>query len=77
MEERGTTLSERCTPFTSRHNHQFPKKRIMGKKTLVNAQTDQDVNEFLDAVKNKKRREYGKALLDIMKEITGKEPKIW
>ncbi len=49
----------------------------MGKKTLVNAQTDQDVNEFLDAVKNKKRREYGKALLDIMKEITGKEPKIW
>jgi len=49
----------------------------MAKKTLVNAETDRNVDEFIDAVKNKKRRADAKQLLAIMKEITGKEPKIW
>ena len=47
------------------------------KKTLVNTETDKDVNEFIANVKNKRRREDAKILLEIMKDITDKEPKIW
>ncbi len=46
-------------------------------KTLVNTETDKDVNEFIEAVSNKKRKEDSKILLTILKEMTGKEPKIW
>ncbi|MEO1263017.1 MAG: DUF1801 domain-containing protein [Bacteroidota bacterium] len=47
------------------------------KKKLVNAETDRDVNEFIEAVTHKKRKADSKAILEVMKEITGKEPKIW
>ena len=49
----------------------------MAKKTLVNSETDKNVNEFIEAVKNKRRKEDSKVLLEIMKEITRVEPKIW
>ena len=45
--------------------------------TLVNAETNKNVDEFIEAVSNKKRKEDAKRLLAFMKEITGKEPKIW
>ena len=47
------------------------------KKTLVNAETDKSVEEFIEGVANSKRKEDAKTLLPIFKEITGKEPKIW
>ncbi len=47
------------------------------KKTLVNTETDRDVNEFIEAVKNKRRKEDAKVLLELMKSVTGVEPKIW
>ena len=46
-------------------------------KKLVNAETDKDVNAFIEAVDHKKRKADSKVLLEIIKEITGKEPKIW
>lgn len=46
-------------------------------KKLVNSETDKDVNEFIDNVSNKKRKADAEVLLAMMKEITGKEPKIW
>lgn len=49
----------------------------MAKKKLVNAETDRDVGEFLAGVTNKKRREDSLQVLEIMQEITGKEPKVW
>ncbi len=49
----------------------------MAKKTLVNAETDKDVYAFVEAVANQKRKADAKVLLEVFKEITGKEPKIW
>lgn len=49
----------------------------MAKKTLVNAETDRSVSEFIEAVPNSVRREDGKKLLQLLKDVTGKEPKIW
>ena len=46
-------------------------------KKLANTETDKNVDDFIDAVKNKKRKADAKALLEIIKKITGKEPKIW
>ncbi len=46
-------------------------------KTLVNTETNKDVNSFIDGVKNKKRKADALLLLELMKEVTGKEPKIW
>ncbi len=45
--------------------------------TLANVETDRDVNEFIENVPNKTRREDAKKLLQIIKEIKGIEPKIW
>ena len=47
------------------------------KKSLVNAQTDKDVNEFIENVQHKQRKADAKVLLEVMKEITDEEPKIW
>ena len=47
------------------------------KKTLVNAETDKSVSAFIDAVENKTRQADSRALLKIMEEMTGYEPKIW
>ncbi len=49
----------------------------MKKKTLVNTETDKDVKAFIESVKNKKRKEDSKILLELIKKITKKEPKIW
>ena len=46
-------------------------------KTLANVETDKDVNEFIEAVPNKKRKADSKLVLEIIQEITGKTPKIW
>ena len=43
-------------------------------KTL---KTSASVDEFLAAVPNRRRREDGHALLDMMTEITGLEPAMW
>ena len=49
----------------------------MAKKTLVNAETDKDVNAFIEAIPNQRRKADSKVVLELMKQITGKEPKIW
>ncbi|UTW63502.1 DUF1801 domain-containing protein [bacterium SCSIO 12741] len=47
------------------------------KKTLVNAQTDASVTAFLNAVENEKRKSDAFTVLEMMKEITGENPKMW
>ena len=47
------------------------------KKKLVNAETEKDVDAFIENVANKKRQADSKTLLEVMKAITGTEPKIW
>lgn len=47
------------------------------KKKLVNSETDKNVNEYIENVKNKKRKEDAITILELMKKTTGKEPKIW
>lgn len=47
------------------------------KKTLANAETDRSVDEFIDGIANKKRQADSRELLEMVKKITGKEPKIW
>ena len=49
----------------------------MAKKKLVNAQTEQDVNAFIEGIENKVRKKDSQEVLRIMKELTGSEPKIW
>lgn len=49
----------------------------MVKKTLVNAETNKDVEAFVEAIENQKRKADSKILLEVFKDITGKEPKIW
>lgn len=39
--------------------------------------TNASVTEFLDKVENDKKREEGYRLLEIFKEVTGKEAKMW
>ncbi|MEM6725103.1 MAG: DUF1801 domain-containing protein, partial [Bacteroidota bacterium] len=47
------------------------------KKQLVNTETDKDVHAFIENITPKRRKEDAKVLLDLLKKITGKEPKIW
>lgn len=49
----------------------------MKKKTLVNTETDKDVYAFIENIAHKTRKADSKVLLEIIKEITQKEPKIW
>lgn len=44
---------------------------------LKTKQHDGDVNEFLDAVKNPRRREDARRVLDLMRKVTGEPPKMW
>lgn len=46
-------------------------------KKLVNSETDKSVPDFIANISNKKRQADAQELLTIMKELTGKEPKIW
>ena len=41
------------------------------------AKTGASVDEFMAAVDNKRRREDGLALLEMMKNVTGLEPEMW
>ncbi len=38
---------------------------------------DGDVNEFIDAVENPRRREDARRVLELMREVTGEPPKMW
>ena len=38
---------------------------------------DGDVNEFLDAVENPRRREDSRRVLELMRKVTGEPPKMW
>ena len=49
----------------------------MAKKSLVNTETNKSVPDFIDAVSNKTRQADSRVLLEVLKELTGKEPKIW
>lgn len=49
----------------------------MAKKKLVNSQTNKSVSKFIDAIKHKGRQADSRDLLEIMKTVTKKEPKIW
>ena len=40
-------------------------------------QNDADVKQFLDAVENPRRRSDAIKLLDLMRAVTGKRPKMW
>ena len=44
---------------------------------LANSETDRDVNEFIESITNQKRKADSKILLQLMREVTGLEPKIW
>lgn len=45
--------------------------------TLKTQPTENDVEEFLNAIDDKHKREDSFKILDIMKNITGEEPKMW
>lgn len=49
----------------------------MAKKSLVNAETGKSVSDFIESVENDTRKADAKKLLEIMKQLTGNEPKIW
>ena len=40
-------------------------------------QNDGNVDEFLDAVANPRRREDARRVLELMREVTGEPPKMW
>ena len=44
---------------------------------LKTKQNDQSVTDFLKAVPDERKRDDSFAILDMMKEITGQEPKMW
>ena len=44
---------------------------------LKTKQNDQSVTDFLKAVPDERRRDDSFMILDLMKEITGQEPKMW
>lgn len=46
-------------------------------KKLVNRQTRKSVPKFIDGIKNKLRQEDSRTLLQLMKEVTSEEPRIW
>lgn len=49
----------------------------MSRKTLVNAETKNNVATFIDAVENEKRQADSRILLKLIQDITNEEPKIW
>lgn len=44
---------------------------------LVTKETDKSVTEFIESIENQLKREESKMLVSLMRDITGKEPKIW
>lgn len=39
--------------------------------------TDTSVTEFLNSIENEKKRQDSFAIMELMKEVTGEEPKMW
>lgn len=46
-------------------------------KTLVNAQTENSVEEFIENVDNQVRKADSRTILQVISEITGDEPRMW
>ena len=44
---------------------------------LKTQKNDGDVEDFLRSVRNEKRREDCRAVIDLMREVTGEEPTMW
>ena len=44
---------------------------------LKTAENDASVDEFLDGVENETRREDCRAVVSLMREVTGEEPRMW
>ena len=44
---------------------------------LATKETDKNVSEFIESIESESKKEDAKALLSIMKDITGHPPKIW
>ncbi len=44
---------------------------------LVNQETDLSVDAYLDNIENESKREDARKLLEMMKKVTGQEPKVW
>ena len=44
---------------------------------LKTKQNDQSVEAFLEGVADEKRRRDGLTVLELMREVTGAEPKMW
>lgn len=44
---------------------------------LSTQETNKSVNDFIESIENNSKKEDAKTLLQIMHDITGKEPKIW
>jgi hypothetical protein len=47
------------------------------RKSLVNAQTDLSVTEFIESIENHTRKADCKVVVKMMFQITGEEPKLW
>ena len=47
------------------------------KETLVNAQTNASVKDFIENIENEQRQADAAEVLKMMQEITGEEPKMW
>lgn len=47
------------------------------RKSLVNAQTNLSVTEFIESIENHTRKADCKVVVEMMSEITGEEPRIW
>ena len=49
----------------------------MANAELKTKKTDASVSKFIDGIKDEKRREDSRRVLDIMRDATGEEPKMW
>jgi len=48
-----------------------------GSSDRITRQTDADVTAFLDEVADQRRREDARAVLDLIHDVTGAEPRMW
>ena len=75
-------MLEGCTYQTLERSERGPYtvnrlKKKMAKAKLKTTVNDADVSAFLQSVENKKRQADSLIVLELMKEITGEEPKMW
>ncbi len=53
------------------------KPKQIKKVELKTKKTDEDVMAFIDKLEDEKKRDESRIMLDIMKELSGSEPKLW